>query len=392
MCGEAFDKSFSARYAQGPSPRVRGSLPAQGFPEGLLGSIPACAGKPASRRGAVACTWVHPRVCGEARLTLSGLPCHWGPSPRVRGSHAERLRARHRPGSIPACAGKPGGAGRPSPRSTVHPRVCGEAVRHQGLALEALGPSPRVRGSRHADAPACHGQGSIPACAGKPRQLVLDLRRQGVHPRVCGEASDDFSIDSDLSGPSPRVRGSLVRRSAEPGRRGSIPACAGKPGVAPAGSRQPWVHPRVCGEAVFSRSGPRVNPGPSPRVRGSRVRSKPCVQGARSIPACAGKPSTCRRWASWCRVHPRVCGEAMRKFLNAATVRGPSPRVRGSRHQRRRLPDLVGSIPACAGKPSATATPCQRRAVHPRVCGEAVCRRTRMKSRRGPSPRVRGSP
>ena len=72
------------------------------------------------------------------------------------------------PGSIPACAGKPRireGKDRPL---WVHPRVCGEADYPDGDRMQALGPSPRVRGSHVLYADAVVGAGSIPACAGKP--------------------------------------------------------------------------------------------------------------------------------------------------------------------------------------------------------------------------------
>ena len=50
---------------------------------------------------------VYPRVCGEAILIVYGTEFDTGLSPRVRGS-LDRVRARNPlRGSIPACAGKP---------------------------------------------------------------------------------------------------------------------------------------------------------------------------------------------------------------------------------------------------------------------------------------------
>ena len=48
-------------------------------------------------------------------------------------------------------------------------------------------------------------------------------------------------------------------------------------------------------------------------------------------------------------VHPRVCGEAEKLDPGEATVKGPSPRVRGSREPHRPPDFHDGSIPACAG-------------------------------------------
>ena len=91
------------------------------------GSIPACAGKPTPSRKRPRSSWVHPRVCGEAPPSPIPDPPQPGPSPRVRGSpRAPRCGDRYR-GSIPACAGKPASARSKPASSGVHPRVCGEA-------------------------------------------------------------------------------------------------------------------------------------------------------------------------------------------------------------------------------------------------------------------------
>ena len=216
------------------------------------------------------------------------------------------------------------------------------------------GPSPRVR---EADAGADGGAlaGSIPACAGKPGRQTLgdrERRRLTVHPRVCGEARAD-------------------RAGFAGGRRG--------------------VHPRVCGEAFPSPPPLAPGRGPSPRVRGSRMQPDPQGRAPRSIPACAGKPEArphpdCFQW-----VHPRVCGEAADSEIHGGVFEGPSPRVRGSPTAAVNPPDPAGSIPACAGKPRLEAGAGVVHQVHPRVCGEALCRDVPKPPAPGPSPRVRGS-
>ena len=177
----------------------------------------------------------------------------------------------------------------------------------------------------------------------------------GVHPRVCGEASAAQAAPPAPRGPSPRVRGSLGEAVRRDGPDGSIPACAGKPRRSGLFRAVSGVHPRVCGEAALGVPdcviicGP--SPRPSPRVRGSRVVPDGEVERLRSIPACAGKP---RGWAPPMpspRVHPRVCGEADIVIDPELSYTGPSPRVRGSRDGRRRGDQGPGSIPACAGKP-----------------------------------------
>ena len=475
MCGEAPATEGVFLPALGPSPRVRGSLGLVRPGHLLRGSIPACAGKPGQpgdRRGAAGVhprvcgeavreednapvvPWVHPRVCGEATRPGTGTLTVSGPSLRVRGSPGGPDGPASRERSIPACAGKPSTQSDMMPTSGVHPRVCGEAHGARQSVDVDPGPSPRVRGSRQSDQSLPSGPGSIPACAGKPTIRSITSFRPGVHPRVCGEASGAGGAGSTVAGPSPRVRGSQ-RRSFPPvgtrgsiprvcgeairiitgsrSPRGSIPACAGKPESGHASSSWSWVHPRVCGEALSGIRPPAPDAGPSPRVRGSRVRCKllrttkgsipacagkpmvvsifmhppgvhPRVCGeapspipsmmltSRSIPACAGKPRKLAVSGTVKWVHPRVCGEATPTVRRVPLARGPSPRVRGSRIDVTLDRGALGSIPACAGKPRSCPIARTRRWVHPRVCGEATAASNAAFCCAGPSPRVRGSP
>ena len=336
----------------GPSPRVRGSLPAPDRARAAAGSIPACAGKPPSPPSRAIQSRVHPRVCGEARSRPAARRRRPGPSPRVRGSPRPTRLEPERHGSIPACAGKPTPRGRRCGWSGVHPRVCGEASREIEWRSPEGGPSPRVRGS-HRDGPRPRGgAGSIPACAGKPPGPASSRARPRVHPRVCGEAGPLRQPRAEVPGPSPRVRGSPPGRRTHPARPRSIPACAGKPRGPRASPNLCRVHPRVCGEASsFSALTPSQT-GPSPRVRGSRRRRRGAVGGAGSIPACAGKPTWALAWRGSLKVHPRVCGEADPALALARHQVGPSPRVRGSPDGAGGWDRAVGSIPACAGKPT----------------------------------------
>ena len=276
---------------------------------------------------------------------------HRGPSPRVRGSRDLPGWSRFRPRSIPACAGKPTPAARPPSTRTVHPRVCGEAWWTSSNSSRPRGPSPRVRGSPGPMRADLARHGSIPACAGKPRRCGGRTGASRVHPRVCGEASRCAMHRSSRTGPSPRVRGSPRDDLARRRARGSIPACAGKPSSTRPRRSRSRVHPRVCGEALRTALARKCRVGPSPRVRGSLDTD---VAGARlvgSIPACAGKPRSSKGTPRRSRVHPRVCGEADNRPPPRPRFPGPSPRVRGSRVPRDLRAARSGSIPACAGKP-----------------------------------------
>ena len=392
VCGEAEVGILAHPVALGPSPRVRGSPQLDHAHDARFGSIPACAGKPDFFSAAAAAQRVHPRVCGEAVVGTGASASHTGPSPRVRGSPDAAAVQAASTWSIPACAGKPpAGPGRR--RATrVHPRVCGEAAVWSYTRALGYGPSPRVRGSLDAILDGRAGDGSIPACAGKPSRRRPKPSTAGVHPRVCGEADGTLSSDASDQGPSPRVRGSRSDGDSVPGASGSIPACAGKPIGYLAASRLCRVHPRVCGEARGEDEERPAAEGPSPRVRGSLDAVSGFGSVPRSIPACAGKPTIRCAAATLARVHPRVCGEAYRFRLTTAADEGPSPRVRGSPHVFVPLDPAAGSIPACAGKPAALAPVVGFIRVHPRVCGEAYEWVDAGVGVPGPSPRVRGSP
>ena len=223
---------------------------------GTPGSIPACAGKPQAPGLQHGKPVVHPRVCGEAPGRESRNAEGRGRSPRVRGSPFPTLALPLNSGSIPACAGKPSTSTARRRSSRVHPRVCGEAGITVDTGESKTGPSPRVRGSpdlggaRAPDfrsIPACAGKPcgrsragghirSIPACAGKPRLPASVVAQHRVHPRVCGEAHWSPASSRRKSGPSPRVRGSPQVLQHAGLKAGSIPACAGKPLLSPARS------------------------------------------------------------------------------------------------------------------------------------------------------------
>ena len=310
VCGEAVLSSRQHDAYKGPSPRVRGSRTSVQSRAVRVRSIPACAGKPPGQDLAAGSREVHPRVCGEAGVRGRRRGVRRGPSPRVRGSPRVGHPAWEMARSIPACAGKPRRSRPSRPKVRVHPRVCGEAVLATGGNPRDEGPSPRVRGSPERQVGVLAGERSIPACAGKPAPATSGCRRAGVHPRVCGEACTMSSARRQASGPSPRVRGSPGARHPEHGAGGSIPACAGKPFEVMVMFPSWKVHPRVCGEAAAGQPLLRNGWGPSPRVRGSHPAAPGGDALPGSIPACAGKPGPGSAPSAGRRVHPRVCGEA----------------------------------------------------------------------------------
>ena len=296
------------------------------------------------------------------------------------------------PRSIPACAGNPRGGELRLHPCAVHPRVCGEPTPYADLGIMIKGPSPRVRGTPRPSVRFHDGAGSIPACAGNPSWCCPARGRRAVHPRVCGEPRHGPRSGRSDHGPSPRVRGTRSRTPARRDASRSIPACAGNPRARGGTCTPIRVHPRVCGEPRPAGGHGRKPTGPSPRVRGTRDQTERRPAGDGSIPACAGNPLRAHPSARRRRVHPRVCGEPGIMARVGSGAEGPSPRVRGTRVRVRAAIAVSGSIPACAGNPSSwpptTATP----RVHPRVCGEPVREIATMAGMTGPSPRVRGTP
>ena len=168
VCGGAWTRLALAWCLPGLSPRVRGSRSACECDNLVGGSIPACAGEPFECLRLVVDIGVYPRVCGGADLALGADDVGLGLSPRVRGSRQLKCRIGAGLGSIPACAGEPATARAPRPSCRVYPRVCGGARARAGGRRAVQGLSPRVRGSPRCGGGVAVEPGSIPACAGEP--------------------------------------------------------------------------------------------------------------------------------------------------------------------------------------------------------------------------------
>ncbi len=376
----------------GPSPRLRGS-PTDGGPQAQpQRSIPASAGltSPSDQVGTV--SPVHPRVCGAHASTRAMASASRGPSPRLRGSRA-RLRSGGGPlRSIPASAGLTGPWWLEPETATVHPRVCGAHYSFMSMRFFERGPSPRLRGSPQPLPRWLPRPRSIPASAGLTASSAQGRRAASVHPRVCGAHVDADRAKKALAGLSPRLRGSRGRGPREEGAGRSIPASAGLTWLPGLGDGPKSVHPRVCGAHEVYDPGMDIYAGPSPRLRGSQLAGGRQAISCRSIPASAGltwkRPSRSRART----VHPRVCGAHLGFFARVRTAAGPSPRLRGSRLRGLGPPPGRRSISASAGLTPAGASLSPQSPVHPRVCGAHWSRATSVVSVAGPSPRLRGSP
>ena len=153
-------------------------------------------------------------------------------------------------------------------------RVCRQALARRppgARAPEVVNAGRRAggagRGRRRRAAPGQSLDRSASESDLSPQQVWKRALR-GVHPRVCGGAKPIVIPGRVNTGPSPRVRGSRQLRRRGSALRGSIPrvcggagryqsvpdlgsipACAGEPGLEDAYRCHPRVHPRVCGGA-----------------------------------------------------------------------------------------------------------------------------------------------
>ena len=352
VCGGTLRQVSEQAAHSGLSPRVRGNQVFGGGNAYIAGSIPACAGEPWRCQIVAWSLEVYPRVCGGTTAWQWKPGCHRGLSPRVRGNlpppRLEHPQAR----SIPACAGEPIGRSRPVCRRKVYPRVCGGTPAFRPQVTDFEGLSPRVRGNPVRFLAKGKRLRSIPACAGEPHRRCAASLPARVYPRVCGGTSHSQSLPSINDGLSPRVRGNLRLKPARNGGGGSIPACAGEPGRARLSATPRKVYPRVCGGTRMAVPEKINQRGLSPRVRGNLWRQVDAAFRAGSIPACAGEPVQPRRLATHLRVYPRVCGGTRGRRGRRILYGGLSPRVRGNPLPGFPIPSGLRSIPACAGEPT----------------------------------------
>ena len=157
-----------------------------------------------------------------------------------------------------------------------------------------------------------------------------------VHPRVCGERNRNARADTTAYGSSPRVRGTLIRGAVQVIDGRFIPACAGNATGEIVGTLNGSVHPRVCGERLKRSLCWHPRSGSSPRVRGTLINGMDHDTCARFIPACAGNAKVKQLRVAELSVHPRVCGEREIPPGMIWTQDGSSPRVRGTLEHRRR--------------------------------------------------------
>ncbi len=152
------------------------------------------------------------------------------------------------------------------------------------------------------------------------------------------------------------------------------------------------VHPRTCGEHLRREVEAFHDVGSSPHLRGTPPDRTPAPAAERFIPAPAGNTS-CRSGGRTSRpVHPRTCGEHLRLHSTSSRPNGSSPHLRGTHWPPYGSVSSVRFIPAPAGNTAPSADRPTASPVHPRTCGEHPGKSFLKERSNGSSPHLRGTP
>ena len=279
---------------------------------------------------------------------------------------------------IPARAGNTRCGGSRARGRAVHPRAGGEhALEAVGRDIRA-GSSPRGRGTRHGGA-RCRGRARfIPARAGNTPHTHRPRTRPTVHPRAGGEHTAPVHTHRLDPGSSPRGRGTQIRHRTHHSPSRFIPARAGNTLYPSPHDAPPTVHPRAGGEHTRTMKSVASDPGSSPRGRGTHHKLTTPPIRHRFIPARAGNTASSRSSDGITAVHPRAGGEH--------TDSSPAE-TSGSHEAPRFIPARAGNTSMCrsfSGSPGSS--------VHPRAGGEHPDGSIATAFNAGSSPRGRGTP
>ena len=219
-----------------------------------------------------------------------------------------------------------------------------------GVDDYAAGTSPHTRGKQISDLKSSSFGRNIPAHAGKTGKLFEWIRCRREHPRARGENTHSVWVLRINPGTSPRTRGTLGKCLGMGCSTRNIPAHAGK--TMPPGRERPFrpEHPRARGENNQSRLVWKILAGTSPRTRGKPWLAQVVAGRLRNIPAHAGKTPMMSLKTPAPVDHPRARGENGQCCVSSMTPRGTSPRTRGKPWYKHVTQFIDRNIPAHAGK------------------------------------------
>ena len=171
----------------GSSPLTRGKRTLAGQYGGVVGLIPAHAGKTNLGCNRCARHGAHPRSRGENRREVSETLARSGSSPLTRGKLGRFAVWRFAGRLIPAHAGKTSECSVSVRRCPAHPRSRGENEQGRTPFLSPLGSSPLTRGKLDDVQRGPVGPRLIPAHAGKTPTAGDPAAWHAAHPRSRGE-------------------------------------------------------------------------------------------------------------------------------------------------------------------------------------------------------------
>ena len=192
----------------------------------------------------------------------------------------------------------------------------------------------------------------------------------GAHPRSRGENPIGCPVGAARTGSSPLARGKLLQPVCGRGRRGLIPARAGKTESDCVTLALFRAHPRSRGENSRTQASLSVLAGSSPLARGKRWGVRFRGRLLRLIPARAGKTRIMIRLTCAPTAHPRSRGENGGSRSKPPTWVGSSPLARGKQRTAERHQHQRRLIPARAGKTHRVRTRGHGQSAHPRSRGE----------------------
>ena len=252
----------------------------------------------------------------------------------------------------------------------AHPRSRGENERADLRDDRQQGSSPLTRGKLLEIPGKGHFFGLIPAHAGKTRFSRLSARETEAHPRSRGENDVGRSCHVPPAGSSPLTRGKPGDRAADRLPGGLIPAHAGKTATPNAVSCGSTAHPRSRGE--------------------NEDRGLVVDDLGGSSPLTRGKPQTLKYRAGGVEAHPRSRGENRSAVARSMACAGSSPLTRGKPDRTAGPGQVLGLIPAHAGKTIPLIIDHRSIGAHPRSRGENWDTDRRYHKARGSSPLTRG--
>ncbi len=238
----------------------------------------------------VFCIKANPRSRGATSTAKSAAVRLQGLSPLARGDRRLRAERDRAAGPIPARAGRPSFGAVFSIRCTAYPRSRGATRFDLEPAVELEGLSPLARGDPDHDDVVAGDRGPIPARAGRPERSPQSLMAWGAYPRSRGATCWWSRSGRRKAGLSPLARGDRLHWRAPVGRRGPIPARAGRPWRRWCRPRPVRAYPRSRGATARCCQRHGCRPGLSPLARGDPPEQHRDLCGAGPIPARAGRP------------------------------------------------------------------------------------------------------